>query len=452
MIKRSRLTCLLMIGLLGLPGVVRGQEAEQAEGLPTIEPAPLVQILIDDDLNDEQARIDLLIFHGRWDALPDEAELTPDQHGRLAMLKYELDDPILRDAKTDALLRARAALERGEPQAAIDLLADHDTARAAMLMSRGYEDLGKTAQAVEVLRPWRDKLHTDQFDAPAELTAATQALSALARLEGRPAQDYQLALNLLGRVRQEQDPAYWPALIAEADLLIEKDNPKEGVDALTAALALNPVCSEAWVRLGRLSVKGYAFDRATAVIEKLREINPTHPLADLVEARSLLQQRDVAGARAIVEAGLSRFPEHRELMALRATVAALDYDEQATAEALQRFDEVSPGNPLATYTAGMYLSSARQYDQAQAMLRQAVALAPNWPTPRIELGLLLMQASQDEEAQAQLTAATRLDPFNKRAANQLAMLNELLTYDRIETELRTSKPVGGRPVKPPSAI
>lgn len=434
MINRSRLTCLLMVTLLGLAGTARGQEAQEDELLPAIEPAPLVQALIDDDLNDDQARIDLLIFHGRWDALPDEAELTPNQRARWALLKYDLEDPILRDPKSDALLRARAALQRGEPQTAIDLLAEPHSAQAAVLAAQGYEDLGQTSRAVAVLRPWRDKLHTDTIDDPAELTAAAQALAILARLEGRPAQDYQLALNLLGRVRQDLDPAYWPALIAEADLLIEKDNPKEGVDALTAALALNPVCSEAWERLGRLSADGYAFDRAAAVIEKLREFNPTHPVADLIEARSLLQQRDVTGARVIIQAGLFRFPEHRELMALSASVAALDYDEQATAASLQLFDDISPGNPLAVYTVGTYLAMARQYGQAQAMLRRAVDLAPNWPTPRIELGLLLMQASQDKEAQTQLTAATRLDPFNKRAANQLAMLNELLAYDRIETE------------------
>ncbi|MEZ6193851.1 MAG: tetratricopeptide repeat protein, partial [Phycisphaerales bacterium] len=245
---------------------------------------------------------------------------------------------------------------------------------------------------------------------------------------------YQLALNLLGRVRQELDPAYWPALIAEADLLIEKDNPSEGVNALTAALALNPVCSEAWERLGRLSVEGYAFDRASAVIEKLHGINPTHPMADLIEARSLLQQRDVAGAKALVDAGLSRFPNHREWLALNAAAAALSYDEPGTQLALDTFQNVSPGNPLAHLTVGTYLAAARQYAPAEAMLRRAVELAPNWPKPRIELGLLLMQAAHDEDAQRELAAATRLDPFNKRANNQLAMLNDLLAYDRIETE------------------
>ncbi len=456
MINRIPLCCLLLAVLLGLPPQVFGDDpgtggtpadrsvpvAAASPGspplLPPIEPSGLVQVLIDDPLNDGQARIDLMIFHGRWDNLPKAIELgsqlTLDQRAKLAMLRYELDAPELQDAQVDVLLRAKAALERGEPGLAVTLLKDEATAQGALLSSRGYEELGETGQAVAVLIPWREKLRRDEINNPAELTAAAQGLAALARLEGRPEQDYQLALNLLGRVRQELDPGYWPALIAEADLLIDKDNAKEGVEALVAALELNGQCVEAWSRLGRLAVHGYAFDRVGAVVEKLRDINPSNPLAGLIEARSLLQQRDVAGARGIVEAGLSRYPEHRELLALNTAAVALTYDEDAARGAFDRFNQVSPGNPLAAYTAGAYLASARQYEEAEARLREAVALAPNWPKPRIELGLLLMQAAHDEDAQRELAAATRLDPFNKRAANQLAMLNDLLAYDKIETE------------------
>ncbi len=433
MINRSLKTCLTLLALLFAAAPAYPHEAQQ-NLLPEIEPSPLIRALIDDELNDDAARTDLQIFLGQWELLSAETELTTNQRARLALQKADWDNAIFDDAEVDVLLRAKANIERGEPAAAIDLLTGQDSAQASLLLAQAYEDLGQVTQAVQTLRPWRDKLRGDSIEDPAELTAAAQALAALARLEGRPAQDYQLTLNLLGKVRQDLNPAYWPALIAEADLLIEKDNSREGVDALTAALGLNPNCSEAWDRLGRLSVRGYAFDRASAVIDRLHEINPTHPAADLIEARSLLQQRDVTSAQAIIDAGLSRFPQHRELLALNASAKALNYDQQATDKALARFDAVSPGNPLAAYTVGVHLSAARQYDWAEAMLRKAVEKAPNWPSPRIELGLLLLQASHDEQALEELAAATRLDPFNKRAANQLAMLKELLTYDRIETD------------------
>ena len=105
-------------------------------------------------------------------------------------------------------------------------------------------------------------------------------------------------------------------------------------------------------------------------------------------------QRDVPGTHAIIETGLSRFPGQRELLALNAAAAALTYDESATAEAMRRFNQVSPGNPLGDVHPSA--ATSRPHDSTnrpEAMLRQAVALAPNWPAPRIELGLLLMQAA-----------------------------------------------------------
>ncbi len=434
MIKRSALLCLLFAVTSLMPGRAMGHEAKPSEVLPPIEPSPLVRALIDDELNSEATRNDLRIFHGDWGALPGVDELTSRQQAKLALLKFELDAAVLGDAEVDPLLRAEAALLRGEPGRVVELLSDVDSARGAVLLSEAYEALGDTGSAVKALQPWREKLHRETIEDAAELTSAVRALTALARLEGRPAQDYQLALNLLGQVREDLDPGYWPALIAEADLLIEKDNASEGFEALSAALALNPSCGKAWDRLGRMFIRGFSFDRAGAVVHKLREINPAHPLADLIEAHSRLQQRDTAGARALIETGLSQNPEHREWLALSAAEAALSYDDERMNEALQRFEELSPGNPLASYTTGQYLSMARQYELAEAQLRRAVEMNPNWPTPRIELGMLLLQASRDEASQAELTAATRLDPFNRRAANQLAMLNELLAYDRIETE------------------
>ena len=409
-------------------------ETKEQPLLPQIAPAPMVSALIDDPLNSPTQRTDLLIFHGKWDQLPPTDELTLNQRAKLALLRYQLGDPALVNPETAPLLRAKAALLRGEPQLTLDLLKDQQSAQADLLASQAHEDLGQTTEAVNRLLPWREQLLRKPMRDPVELTAAAEALAALARLQGRPAQDYQLTLNLLAQVREDLDPAYWPALLAEAELLIEKDNTPEGVEALTGALALNSRCSEAWAWLGWLSVRGYSFDRASAVVKKLRDINPDHPLADLIQARSLLQQRDVAGARGVIESALSRFPVHRELLALKAAAYALAYDEKATERALKHLQDLSPGNPLGDFTVGTYLSSARQYAEAEAHLRKAVEYAPNWPTPRIELGLLLMQAAHDEDAQIELAAATRLDPFNKRAANQLDLLNDLLAYERIETE------------------
>src|SRR5690606_24060476 len=110
----------------------------------------------------------------------------------------------------------------------------------------------------------------------------------------------------------------WPAQLAEAELLVDKDNRKAGADAMIEALTLNPKAGAAWHQLGVLAIDGFDFDRAAKAAEKLREINPTHLLADLLDARSYLQQRDTERARAAVETALAQHPTHRGALALLA--------------------------------------------------------------------------------------------------------------------------------------
>ena len=116
------------------------------------------------------------------------------------------------------------------------------------------------------------------------------------------------------------------------------------------------------------------------------------------------------------------------------TIEALAFDKAGLAEALSRFQAVAPTSPLAHAVVGAYLSSVRQYGASELMLREAIALDPNWAEPRVTLGLMLMQAGAEDRARVELREAARLDPFNVQAANQLKLVEELLGYEQIRTE------------------
>ncbi len=397
----------------------------------TIELSPLVRKLLADKDATAAERRKLALFHGQWDSV---TQPTVAEQAQIALQKYDLSHPSLRDPAAPPLLRARAALERGEPATALELLSNETTAQAALIKAEALQQLGRVSDATAQLTPWRDKLQTEALTDAAELTAAAEGMAMLARLEGRPARDYQLAMSLLGKARDELDRLYWPAHLAEARLLHEKDNSREAAEALMAALQLNPRAGEGWYQLGELAVEGYDFDRAGKVVEQLRKINPNHPLADRLEINVFLTQKDPGSARAVLERALARTPNHRELLALKAATEAVSYDPAALRAAMERFDQVSPGNPLAAMVTGKFLSMARQYQASEAMLRRAVALDPNWPEPRIELGLLLMQSGDEEHAKVELEQATKLDPFNRRAKNQLKLVQDLLGFSQIRTE------------------
>lgn len=409
-------------------------EHQQAPSLrDEIQPSPLVDRLISDPLTSSEERVRLHVFHGRWDDLPDENELSPNDRALLALQRFELDHPTLLDEAVDPLMRSQAALHRGEPEQALQWLDAVEGAQAAVLRARAHEQLGQLDKATNTLRQWQERAPR-AFDDAAEQTADARVMVMLAQLEGRPARDYQLAMNRLADARQQLDPLHWPTHLAEAELLLEKDNLSEAVEALQEALALNPRSGEAWHLLGRLSARSFNFDQADEAIRELRDINEHHLLADLLEVHMRLVQRDPHAGRATLQGVLQRHPHQREAHALRAAVEALSHDDMALEQALEAFDTLAPGSPDAHLLAGEYLSLARQYDLAERMLREALDRQPNATASRIELGLMLMQAGDLEGARRELALVTRLDPFNRRANNSLKLAEDLLSYETIETE------------------
>ncbi len=432
-----KLITLMLVGLFGLAGPVPAaidHEEEQDEGeqlVPkTVELSTALRAIVDDDLLSNKERRELRIFHGLLDELPEEAGDDP----RVLLARGQYDHPLLRAAETPPMLRARAAYERGDLEHVVDLVGDDPSPAAQLLVGRALRELGRSGQAVAALIPVVERLETGPPTEAEDLVAIALALEELAELEGRPARDYQTALNLLGRAHQQVDRFHWPALVAEAELLVDKDNPREAVEALHDALRLNPTARETWRRLGELALSRFDFDGARRAVERLRELNEAHPEAALLEAKLYLTQKDAASARQVIDHARRRLPRHRMLLACDAATAALSYDKAAFGDAIDQFEALSPGSPLAYYVVGEYLSMGRQYERGEQMLRRAIAREPNWPAPQLALANLLSQSGRDQRALEVLRGVTELDPFNREAANNLKLFEALDEYGRIETE------------------
>src|SRR5690606_15809293 len=96
-----------------------------------------------------------------------------------------------------------------------------------------------------------------------------RALRLRAKLDGTPAAGYTRMIGLLSKIHQEIDRLHWPALLLEAELLIEKGSRDDGLQVLEQVLAINPMAAGAWRLLGDTQIAGLNVDAAAAVARRL---------------------------------------------------------------------------------------------------------------------------------------------------------------------------------------
>jgi Flp pilus assembly protein TadD len=235
----------------------------------------------------------------------------------------------------------------------------------------------------------------------------------------------QSELTRLETSRADLDPACWPLLLDEARLLTARDNRNEAVDALREALSLNPRGAEALFMLGRLHLRVFNFEGARLSAASLREIQSDHVLAELIDVEAALVQQRWSDADERLEDLRQRVPHMPLLQALSVATAALQgHHDGARDEAAVALRD-RPGDPLVAATTGRLLSLHRHYEQAGEWLRTAMQIAPTDHAVCAELGLMQWQAGLDDDARQSLQKAVALNPFDRRAANSLRLLEDM---------------------------
>ena len=229
----------------------------------------------------------------------------------------------------------------------------------------------------------------ESADAIADLVRSLIVRSRLA--EAGPGQ-HEAMMAMLARARGELDRLDWRSRLAEAELLLDKDNPAEAAAALEETLRLHPRLAEAWMLFGRTAIDRFDFAGAENAAKALRSLDPEHPLANLIDARAALLRNDPDAADTLVEATLATLPNLPEALSLQVAVDAARYDFDSMRERLAALDERWPGHPEPWLEAGRQLSIDRQYPEAAEILGEAARRRPLWPTPRIDLALLEVQS------------------------------------------------------------
>ncbi len=448
----ARWALIALCGALIAPAARAQPGREGGDGLPEIELSAGVLRLIEAKHLTEDERRAARLRHGVWR----ESDLSETaDRARAALQRGAFDDLSLFDESVGVVLRAAGMLARGELEHAATVLEGEESIAGIRLRAEALSGLGRHEAADRALDALVTQLGRARVEDADVLSEGVRGLMLRERLGGtrravegdeqaRAAvqADFQTMSGLLARARDELDRMSWQARLVEAVLLFEKDNRAAGIEATVEALSLNQGLSEAWFLLGNHFVDTFSFVRAVHVAQKLDELrwsvvgedDVRSVYGELIRARERLRQNDGERAAEILDGLLERYPTMRRAIALRAATAAARFDEDQTRRWLDRYDELSPGAPEALFAVGKQLSEDRQYARAAGYLEAAHERLETWPEPLIELGLLEMQSGRDIRARAALTQAMRLDPFHARADNSLRLIEELLTYARIETE------------------
>lgn len=432
-------------------------EATAKDSKPASEPMeapdldPAVKAAAEAEFLRPEEKRALRVFHGLATA---EDLDTIERRAAWAVMTGKGNDPALGDPAAPVLDRAEGALMRGEPAAALALLADDASMRAVRLRVAALEMSGRFDDAITAAGPALRAIDAGVREAEdaGAVVDAVRAAAIVARLRaperGAP-DDHRVLMQVLASARAKFNRLDWRIDVAEAELLIEKDSLSHAQEALDSALTKNPSSAAAWALVGQMAVGAFDMDSAEAVASRLDVLaDGMAPAGAVIRARAMLRQNDPELAADALAAALARYPKRRELLEMRAAVQSLRFDEPGTEGLLAEYDALFPNSARALYETGKATAEARQYARAADLLRRATERQPFWATPVTELGLLFIQSGEDEDALRTLERATELDPFNVRAANCLTLIRDILTYTRHESDhfvVRSKPPAEGKP-------
>jgi tetratricopeptide (TPR) repeat protein len=410
-------------------------------------------------------------FTGRYKlslmTLRKHADPKPDELPQIAMIRADslsalgrwqqaleaLSDPAVADRPEVVVRKARVLLDSGKPAEARTLLEQAIQAHPRSigghyLLGVVCERLGDlegakqaygwfVAEPQDYLGKWQSRGEVKEFASAENVVTIGQAIDRWASLTEEYRKNRNLHNVLLGmfvRAYDVIDREYWPARVAAAEYFLWHDQKDKAAEELVVALNANPHDAAALRLIGLINGDSYGFDKADRAVETIRKVNPDSTVADLLEARNLLQQRRPKEAEAPLSRVLSAQPDNLEALGLLAGTYALQLLDDKTAEMLARVEKVDPDNATAYLEVAEQLGAMRQYPRAADKYKVAIERAPWWTAPRNGLGLLYTQSGDEDDARTVLLEARELDAYNLATTNYLTLLDEMAAYARRETE------------------
>lgn len=221
-------------------------------------------------------------------------------------------------------------------------------------------------------------------------------------------------------LKRDSDDVNMTALLGA--ILLKSRDFEAAESALRRAIELAPTFAKPHEDLGYLLVECGRPDEAVAVLQTAARLDPQAEMAFFTLGRALSLTGRGKEADAAFEASFKLNPERKKL-----ALAAEHHKAGRSDEAARLYRELlqqSPNNVDAMrLLAGVLAARSSKVEEAEALLRKAISLAPDYALAFLDLGGLLHDQYRYAEAMECLQRASRLQP---QAAKPLYMLASTL--------------------------
>ena len=193
--------------------------------------------------------------------------------------------------------------------------------------------------------------------------------------------------------------------------LMKQDRLKEAEEQLQLAITLNPDFPQLYEDLGSVLAMERRFDEAIPLFEKAIRLEPRLPLAHKKLGQALAAVGRGADADAHFEEFFDKDPEAGII-----AVGANHLKAGRKEEAMKAFRDVLRKNPenvtAMRYLAIAYFKEENNPGEAEAWLRRATTIAPDFTAAWMTLGVVLLEMNKHLDAIDSYKAAIKTEPQN----------------------------------------
>ncbi|ATB49644.1 tetratricopeptide repeat protein [Corallococcus macrosporus] len=247
-----------------------------------------------------------------------------------------------------------------------------------------------------------------------------EALSHLARLDAERGDARQL--DLLAALAAQPKAGFFE-VVNHGRALLGHERYAAAIPELERALALQPGNAQTLTYLGMALQGDKQLDRALRRYQEAAEASKTEHLPLQLAARVQLLQGHVGSAIVTLRQAILRSPRETALFREFASLCLMAGAPEAAMRAAIELRLQLPDSADAIYLHGISAFVAGKDEDADRILREALAKAPESAPVRVALAKVRRKLGDDAEAQKLLEAAVASAPSEAGAANDLAVLH-----------------------------